>query len=151
VIIGQPARDVALDDALGHVFGYTVCNDVSARDAQFADGQFTRAKSFDTFTPLGPAVVTADQVADPQNLGIRARVNGVTVQDSSTSEMVFSVAHIIAYLSQYMTLEPGDVIATGTPAGVGMAKVPPRYLQDGDIVEVEVEGVGTLTNQVLTH
>lgn len=148
VIIGRRVSNISREDALGAVFGYTVCNDVSARDAQFADKQFTRGKSFDTFCPLGPWVVTADEIADPQVLAIRARVNGTLVQDSNTSEMIFSIAEVISYLSRVMTLEPGDVIATGTPAGVGMAKQPPLYLLDGDVVEIEVEGVGLLSNPV---
>jgi 2-keto-4-pentenoate hydratase/2-oxohepta-3-ene-1,7-dioic acid hydratase in catechol pathway len=147
-VIGREARHVSTADALQHVFGYTVCNDVSARDAQFSDGQFTRGKSFDTFCPLGPLVVSSDEVADPQSLVVRARLNGTTVQDSSTKNMIFSVAEIISYLSRFMTLEPGDVIATGTPAGVGMARRPPLYLNDGDIIEAEVEGIGTLANPV---
>jgi 2-keto-4-pentenoate hydratase/2-oxohepta-3-ene-1,7-dioic acid hydratase in catechol pathway len=148
VVIGRRVSNIGREDALGAVFGYTVCNDVSARDAQFADKQFTRGKSFDTFCPLGPWVVTADEIPDPQALAIRARVNGTIVQDSNTSEMIFPIAEVISYLSRVMTLEPGDVIATGTPAGVGMAKQPPLYLLDGDVVEVEVEGVGLLTNPV---
>jgi 2-keto-4-pentenoate hydratase/2-oxohepta-3-ene-1,7-dioic acid hydratase in catechol pathway len=130
------------------VFGYTMCNDVSARDAQFSDGQFTRGKSFDTFCPVGPYVVTADEIEDPQDLSITARVNGTTMQDSSTKEMIFSVAEIISYVSRFIVLEPGDIIATGTPAGVGMAKVPPRYLTDGDVVEIAVSGLGVLSNPV---
>ena len=148
VVIACRTRNISTERALQSVFGYTLCNDVSARDAQFGDGQFTRGKSFDTFCPIGPHIVTADEIEDPQRLTIRARVNGTTVQDSSTSEMIFSVAEIISYLSRFMTLEPGDFIATGTPAGVGMAKKPPRYLRDGDLVEMELEGVGMLTNPV---
>jgi 2-keto-4-pentenoate hydratase/2-oxohepta-3-ene-1,7-dioic acid hydratase in catechol pathway len=148
VIIGRRTSCVGREDALRCVFGYTVCNDVSARDAQFADKQFTRGKSFDTFCPLGPWVVTADEVADPQSLRIWGIVNGTVVQDSSTSEMIFPIADVIAYLSQVITLEPGDVIATGTPAGVGMAKTPPLFLHDGDVVEVGVDGVGALRNTI---
>jgi 2-keto-4-pentenoate hydratase/2-oxohepta-3-ene-1,7-dioic acid hydratase in catechol pathway len=147
-IIGTRTRDVAVDRALEVVFGYTVCNDVSARDAQFSDGQFSRAKSFDSFCPLGPAIVTADEIPDPQDLAIRTRLNGQTVQDSTTGQMIFSVAELISYLSRFMTLEPGDVIATGTPAGVGMARRPPLYLDDGDVIEVEVDGIGILSNPV---
>ncbi|MGB6057341.1 MAG: fumarylacetoacetate hydrolase family protein [Microthrixaceae bacterium] len=146
VIIGSDARDVPVESALDFVLGYTCCNDVSARDAQFSDGQWLRAKSFDTFCPLGPWLVTPEDVPDPQNLQIACRVNGETLQDSSTAQMIFSVAQIISYLSQFMTLLPGDVITTGTPAGVGFARTPPIYLRDGDTVEVEIEGIGVLTN-----
>jgi len=148
VVIGRRARRVAEPEALGHVLGYTVCNDVSARDAQFGDGQWVRGKSFDTFCPLGPWVVTADEVGDVQNLGIRARVNGALYQDSSTSEMVFGVAALVSYVSRFLTLEPGDVIATGTPHGVGFARTPPVFLGDGDLVECEVDGIGRLANPV---
>ncbi|RII15618.1 Ureidoglycolate lyase [Streptomyces sp. YIM 130001] len=148
VVIGRTARDVDTDRAMEHVFGYTVANDVSARDAQFADGQWFRGKNFDGFCPLGPWIVSADAVPDPQALAISAQVNGATVQDSSTAEMIFPVAETIAYLSRYMTLHPGDVIATGTPHGVGMGRSPQLWLTDGDVVEVEVEHVGRLRNTV---
>jgi 2-keto-4-pentenoate hydratase/2-oxohepta-3-ene-1,7-dioic acid hydratase in catechol pathway len=149
VVIGQTTRNVAPPGALDAVFGYTVCNDVSARDAQFGDGQFTRGKSFDTFCPVGPMVVTPDEVPDPRDLRIQTRVNGTVVQDSSTKEMIFGVAEIISYLSTFITLEPGDLITTGSPAGVGMTRVPPVYLRDGDVVEIEIEGVGLLVNPVV--
>jgi len=148
VVIGRRARDVSRDDALDHVFGYVCCNDVSARDAQFSDGQWIRAKSFDTFCPLGPWIVTADEIPDPQTLGIRCRVNGEALQDSSTAEMVFGVAELVSYASRFMTLEPGDVITTGTPAGVGVGRKPPVFLADGDVVDVEIDGIGTLSNAV---
>lgn len=148
VVIGRTARNVTAEEAASHVFGYTVANDVSARDAQFSDVQWFRGKNFDDFCPLGPFLVTADEIADPQDLAISARVNGVTVQDSSTKEMIFGVAETIAYLSRYMTLYPGDVIATGTPHGVGMGREPKLWLRDGDLVEVEVAGVGLLSNRV---
>lgn len=148
VVIGRTARHVDADRALEHVFGYTVANDVSARDAQFSDVQWFRGKNFDGFCPLGPWIVTADEIADPQDLAISAKVNGTTVQDSSTKEMIFGVAETIAYLSRYMTLHPGDVIATGTPHGVGMGRTPELWLTDGDVVEVEVEHVGGLRNTV---
>ena len=151
VVIGRRARRVSEADALGHVFGYTCCNDVSARDAQFADGQWVRGKSFDTFCPLGPWIVTADEIPDPQALRIACRVNGETLQDSNTGEMIFGVAEIVSYLSRFITLEPGDVIATGTPFGVGFARTPPVFLLNGDVVDVEIEGVGTLTNPVTTE
>lgn len=148
VVMGRTTRRVAPEQALQHIFGYTVCNDVSARDAQFGDGQWVRGKSFDTFAPLGPWVVTAESIPDPQTLAIRTRVNGVPLQDGTTSQMIFSVAELIAYISTYITLEPGDVVATGTPEGVGFARVPPIFLGDGDLVEVEVEGIGVLRNPV---
>jgi 2-keto-4-pentenoate hydratase/2-oxohepta-3-ene-1,7-dioic acid hydratase in catechol pathway len=148
VIVGRRARRVSEADALDYVFGYTCCNDVSARDAQFADGQWVRGKSFDTFCPLGPWVVTADEIPDPQALRIACRVNGKTLQDSTTGDMIFGVAEIVSYVSRFITLEPGDVIATGTPFGVGFARTPPVYLLDGDVVEVEIERIGTLANPV---
>lgn len=149
VVIGRRARGVAVHEALEHVLGYTVCNDVSARDAQFADGQWVRAKSFDTFCPLGPWIVTRDDIPDPQDLALRCRVNGRLLQDGSTSNMIFGVAEIVSYLSQTMTLEPGDVIATGTPYGVGFARTPPVFLLHGDVVEVEIDHVGALRNPVV--
>jgi 2-keto-4-pentenoate hydratase/2-oxohepta-3-ene-1,7-dioic acid hydratase in catechol pathway len=149
VVIGRAASRVPPERALEHVAGYTVANDVSARDVQFADGQWVRAKSFDSFCPLGPSMVTADEVPDPQSLGLRTRVNGETVQDSTTAEMVFDVRELIAFCSRSFTLEPGDVILTGTPWGVGEFMKPRRCLQPGDVVECEVDGVGTLRNHVV--
>jgi 2-keto-4-pentenoate hydratase/2-oxohepta-3-ene-1,7-dioic acid hydratase in catechol pathway len=148
VVIGQRTRGAGVDDALDAIAGYVCVNDVSARDAQMSDGQWTRAKSFDTFCPVGPALVPAAEIPDPQALRIRCTVNGEVLQDSTTAEMVFSVAEIIAFVSEAITLEPGDLIATGTPAGVGMGRNPPVWLADGDEVTVEVEGVGSLTNPV---
>jgi 2-keto-4-pentenoate hydratase/2-oxohepta-3-ene-1,7-dioic acid hydratase in catechol pathway len=149
VVIGTKARRVAEADALEYVFGYTCCNDVSARDAQFGDQQWVRGKSFDTFCPLGPAIVTADEIPDPQNLTIKCRVNGETLQDSNTSEMIFGVAQLIAYCSRFMTLEVGDIIATGTPFGVGFSRTPPIYLGNGDVCEIDIEKIGVLTNPVV--
>lgn len=146
LVIGSPARNVTVEDALDHVLGYTCCNDVSARDAQFSDGQWMRSKSFDTFCPLGPWLVTSDEIPDPQSLAIACRVNGRTLQESNTSQMIFGVAEIISYLSRFTTLRPGDVITTGTPAGVGFARTPPIYLADGDTVEIDIEGIGVLSN-----
>jgi len=146
VVIGRVAKDVPVASALDFVFGYTVVNDVTARDVQAAEAQWVRAKSLDTFCPLGPVVVTADELRDPQTLAIRSRVNGETMQDSSTAEMIFGVAELVSRLSQSFTLRPGDVIATGTPLGVGAFREPPRFLGAGDVVEVEVEGIGTLKN-----
>jgi 2-keto-4-pentenoate hydratase/2-oxohepta-3-ene-1,7-dioic acid hydratase in catechol pathway len=148
VVIGEPARDVAVGDALGHVLGYTVGNDVSARELQFADGQWIRGKGLDTFCPLGPALVTADEIPDPQALALGTRVNGRTMQDSSTAEMVFGVAELIAYCSRWFTLERGDVLLTGTPWGCGEFMTPPRALAPGDVVETWIEGIGTLRNPV---
>jgi 2-keto-4-pentenoate hydratase/2-oxohepta-3-ene-1,7-dioic acid hydratase in catechol pathway len=148
VVIGTTAKRVSERDALDHVEGYICLNDVSARDLQFADGQWTRGKSPDTFCPVGPRLVPREEVDDPQALAIRCIVNGEALQDSSTAQMIFSVAEIIAYASQVITLEPGDLIATGTPAGVGVFRDPKVLLQDGDEVSVEIEGLGTLTNPI---
>ena len=149
VIIGTQARRVSEADALNYVFGYTCCNDVSARDAQFGDKQWVRGKSFDTFCPLGPHIVTADEIPDPQALAIKCRVNGETLQDANTSQMIFGVAQLIAYCSRFMTLEVGDMIATGTPSGVGFARTPPIFLKDGDVCEIDIEKIGVLTNPVV--
>jgi 2-keto-4-pentenoate hydratase/2-oxohepta-3-ene-1,7-dioic acid hydratase in catechol pathway len=146
VVIGRRARKVSEAEALHYVFGYTCCNDVTARDAQYGDGQWVRGKSFDTFCPMGPVIVTTDELPDPQSLRVSCRVNGEIRQDASTKDMVFGVASLVSYLSQVITLEPGDVISTGTPEGVGHAMSPPRYLGDGDVMEVEVEGIGVLRN-----
>ena len=148
LVIGRTARSVSRDDALDYVAGYTCANDVSARDVQFADGQWTRGKSFDTFCPVGPVLVPAAEIADPQALGIRCLVNGEPLQDASTADMIFPIAELIAYISDGIQLEPGDLILTGTPPGVGFARTPPIFLEDGDEVTVEIEGVGTLTNPV---
>ena len=146
VVIGRRTRHVPVDQALDAVLGYTCLNDVSARDIQFGDGQWTRGKSLDTFSPMGPVLVTPDEIGDPQDLAIRCLVNGEAVQDARTSQMYFGIAEIIAYCSESFTLEPGDVIATGTPSGVGTFRDPPRYLGDGDRVVVEIEGIGALEN-----
>jgi 5-carboxymethyl-2-hydroxymuconate isomerase len=147
-VIGATARKVPAERALEHVFGYTIANDVSARDVQFADSQWVRGKSLDTFCPLGPAVVTADEVGDPQALALRTRVNGEPVQDSSTAEMLFGVAELIAFCSRSFTLRPGDVLLTGTPWGCGAFMDPPRFLAPGDVLETEIERLGTLVNPV---
>jgi 2-keto-4-pentenoate hydratase/2-oxohepta-3-ene-1,7-dioic acid hydratase in catechol pathway len=146
VVIGRRARDVRVESALEHVLGYTCLNDVSARDLQYADRQFVRSKSLDTFCPMGPALVTADEVPDPQALGIRCLVNGEVRQSASTADMVFGVAELIAFCSRAFTLEAGDVIATGTPAGVGWFREPKLMLRDGDEMVVEIDGVGRLLN-----
>ncbi len=148
LIVGRRARDLQPEEALEHLAGVVCVNDVSARDLQFADGQWTRAKSFDSFCPVGPALVPLDAVGSLGDLRIRCFVNGSVVQDSSTSEMIFDAAEIVAYASRSATLEPGDLIATGTPAGVGLGRTPPRYLLAGDVVTVDIEGVGALTNPV---
>jgi 2-keto-4-pentenoate hydratase/2-oxohepta-3-ene-1,7-dioic acid hydratase in catechol pathway len=148
VVIGTGGRNIAEADALGHVRGYICVNDVSARDLQSADGQWTRGKSPDTFCPVGPRLVPREEIDDPQALAIRCILNGETMQDSTTANMIFSVAEIIAYVSRTITLEPGDLIATGTPAGVGVFRDPKVLLEDGDEVTVEVEGLGALTNPV---
>ncbi len=146
VVIGRRARRVRVEGALDHVLGYTCLNDVSARDLQFGDGQWTRGKSLDTFCPMGPVLVTADEIGDPQDLGICCMVGDEILQDARTSQMYFSVAEIVSYCSTAFTLEPGDVIATGTPGGVGAFRTPPRYLADGDRVRVEIERIGVLEN-----
>lgn len=148
-VIGSRVKGVSVENALEAVEGYTCLNDVSARVLQFADGQWTRAKSLDTFCPIGPHVVPRDEVGDPQSLRIKCRVNGETVQDASTGDMIFGVAELIAYVTETITLEPGDVIATGTPPGVAFGRPDGRYLQGGDTVEVEIEGIGVLVNPVL--
>jgi 2-keto-4-pentenoate hydratase/2-oxohepta-3-ene-1,7-dioic acid hydratase in catechol pathway len=149
VVVGRQMRRVAERAALDHVFGYTVGNDVSARDVQFSESQWVRAKSFDTFCPLGPVVVTADEIPDPQALTLRTRVNGEVMQESSTAEMVFGVAELLAFCSRSFTLDPGDVVLTGTPWGCGEFMDPPRSLAVGDLVEAEIEGIGALRNPVV--
>ncbi|GIW86050.1 MAG: hypothetical protein KatS3mg108_0374 [Isosphaeraceae bacterium] len=151
VVIGRGGRDIDESDALGYVAGYTIGHDVSARDWQLhkPGKQWLAGKTFDTFAPIGPALVTADEVADPQALGIRLRLNGQTMQDSSTAQLIFGIAYTVAYVSRICTLEPGDLIFTGTPPGVGMARTPPVWLQPGDLVEVEIDGLGVLSNPVI--
>ena len=148
VVVGRRMRAVSVGAALEYVFGYTVCNDVSARDVQFSESQWTRGKSFDTFCPLGPVVVTADEIGDPQVLALRTLVNGEVMQDSSTAEMLFGVAELLSFCSRSFTLEPGDLLLTGTPWGCGCFMDPRRALQVGDIVECEVERIGALRNAV---
>jgi 2-keto-4-pentenoate hydratase/2-oxohepta-3-ene-1,7-dioic acid hydratase in catechol pathway len=153
VIIGQHARDVCEADALSRVLGYCCGNDVSARwwQKEGSGGQFCRGKSFDTFCPLGPRVVPGAEVPDPGNLRVVCRVNGTVMQDASTKEMIFPVARLISELSQGTTLLPGTAILTGTPSGVGMARKPPVFLRDGDVVEVEIEHLGVLRNVVVNE
>lgn len=151
VVIGKTASQVSVDDALQHVDGYTCVNDVSARDLQFADGQWVRGKTLDTFCPRGPRIVSTDEIRDPQSLGIKCLVNGEVMQDSSTEQMIFSVAELVSFISQGITLEPGDLIATGTPPGVGFARTPPVFLKAGDVVRVEIESIGALENPVVNR
>jgi 2-keto-4-pentenoate hydratase/2-oxohepta-3-ene-1,7-dioic acid hydratase in catechol pathway len=148
VVIGATVRNASAENALEAVAGYICVNDVSARDLQFGDGQWTRGKSPDTFCPVGPRLVPRDEVPDPQALSIRAILNGTPMQDSTTANMVFGVADVIAYITRTITLEPGDLIATGTPAGVGAFRDPPVFMQPGDEITIEIEGLGSLTNPV---
>jgi 2-keto-4-pentenoate hydratase/2-oxohepta-3-ene-1,7-dioic acid hydratase in catechol pathway len=148
VVIGRRARRVSGAGAMDVVAGLTIANDVTARDFQKLDGQWVRGKSCDTFAPLGPALVTLDEIADPHALRIRLRLNGAVMQDSNTDQFVFGIPALIAFLTRTLTLEPGDVILTGTPPGVGFARRPPVYLKPGDVVEVEIEGLGVLRNPV---
>ena len=149
VIVGTTGKNIRGADALAHVFGYTVINDISARDVQIAHGgQWFKGKSLDGSCPMGPVVVTADEFGDPQAKRVQCRVNGVSKQDATTADMIFPIDQIIESLSRGLTLEPGDIIATGTPEGVGMGRTPPEFLKDGDIVETEVEGIGILKNRI---
>lgn len=149
IVIGEKGKNIPVSEAKKYIFGYTAFNDISARDIQFKDKQWTRGKSFDTFAPIGPCITTANQIEDLSNLGVRTRVNGELRQNSSTKNMVFNVYEIVHHLSHVMTLEPGDIIATGTPAGVGVFMKPnPKFLVPGDLVEVEIEKIGTLRNIV---
>jgi len=148
VVIGKKAKNIAEEEALNYVFGYTILNDVSARDVQFEDVQWVRGKSYDTFAPMGPAVVTKDDVDDPHNLEIKLEVNGRVLQDSNTNQLIFNIPYIISYLSKGFTFEPGDIIATGTPHGVGVFRDPQVFLQSGDRCTIHIEKIGTLTNKV---
>lgn len=148
VVMGKTCRRVSEAEALSFVAGYTVINDVSSRDLQFFDGQWMKGKTLDGFAPMGPHLVTADEIPDPQNLRLTMQVNGRTAQNGHTGKMIFSVAQIISFLSRLMTLEPGDVIATGTPPGVGQGMKPQVWLQPGDVCRAEVEGIGVIENRV---
>ena len=148
-VIGKTARNIGVDRALDHVLGYTIVNDVTARDLQFRDGgQWDLSKSLDTFCPWGPSIVTRDEIPDPQKLGLRLRLNGAEMQRSNTSNMIFGVAQLIAFISRGVTLLPGDLVTTGTPFGVGFTRKPPVYLEDGDECVLEIDRLGTLTNRV---
>ncbi len=148
VVIGRDGRNIAAAHGLAHVFGYTVINDVTARDVQQRHKQWFKGKSLDGSCPMGPVVVTADEFGDPQSKRVSLRLNGVTKQDATTTDMIFPVATIIEWLSKGLTLEPGDIIATGTPEGVGMGRSPQEWLRDGDVMETEVEGIGVMRNKV---
>lgn len=150
VVIGSTAKYVSHENALSHVAGYCVINDVSERAFQLeGTGQWTKGKSADTFGPIGPWLVTTDEITDPQNLDMWLEVNGRRFQNGNTRTMVFGVAHLISYLSQYMSLQPGDIISTGTPPGVGMGQRPPIYLKDGDTIQLGIEGLGVQRQQVV--
>jgi 2-keto-4-pentenoate hydratase/2-oxohepta-3-ene-1,7-dioic acid hydratase in catechol pathway len=149
VVIGKTARNISEEDALNFVYGYTAANDVSARDVQREDPQWVRGKGLDSFCPLGPFIVTADEIPDPQDIRIRTWVNTEIVQDGNTRDMVFSIRQLVAYLSRYFTLQPGDIVLTGTPSGCGGFMSPPRFLSPGDQVTVQVDGIGALTNPVV--
>ncbi len=146
VVIGKTAKKVPIDDAMDYVFGYTVMNDVSARDIQLNEPQWTRGKAIDGFAPTGPWIVTADEIDNPGNLGISLKLNGETMQNSNTKELIFDIPYLVSFLSNTITLRPGDIISTGTPPGVGMGKKPQVWLKHGDVVEATVEGIGTLRN-----
>ncbi len=152
VVIGDVARDVSVDEALNHVAGYAVINDLSEREFQLEHGgQWVKGKSADTFGPIGPWLVTRDEIADPQNLSMWLEVNGHRYQNGSTRTMVFGVAELVSHISRYMTLMPGDVISTGTPPGVGLGQKPPVYLKPGDVMELEIEGLGRQRQPVVAH
>jgi len=147
VVIGKPGHNIAPADWQQHVFGYTIINDVSARGVQLATSQWTLGKSFPTFTPMGPCIVTADEIADPHALDIKLTLSGEVMQSANTRDMIFRIPDLIAYLSSIVPLEPGDIISTGTPPGVGLGRTPQRWLLDGEDMVIEVEGIGTLTNR----
>lgn len=146
VIIGKQASHVSEEDARKHVFGYTIANDVSARDLQDSESQWVRAKGLDTFCPLGPVIISRDAIEDPQKLKIVTKLNDKEMQNGNTGDMIFSIPYLISYCSQSFVLEPGDMILTGTPSGVGKAQKPPRFLKDGDVVSISIEGIGELSN-----
>jgi len=151
VVVGRGGRHIAESRWLDHVFGYTILNDVSARDFQMATSQWTMGKTFDTFAPFGPAIVTADEIDDPHNLDISLALNGEVMQSSNTRNLIFNLPRLISFLSSVFTLEPGDIISTGTPAGVGFARKPPRYLKPGDEMVAKVEGLGQLANRCVAE
>lgn len=148
IVIGRRGRHIPEEDAVSHVAGYTALNDVSARDLQLSDNQWIRGKSFDTFVPIGPKLVTTSELGDGDGLRIRTRLNGQTMQDSNTRNLIFKVPRLVSFISEVMTLEPGDIIATGTPGGVGFVRKPPVWMKAGDVVEIEIENIGILRNPV---
>lgn len=148
VVIGKEAKFVSESEANQYIFGYTILNDISARDQQFTDGQWIRGKTADTFSPIGPCIVTKDEIEDPHNLNISLTLNNEVMQDSNTNQLIFSIPYLISYLSQSITLKPGDIIATGTPPGVGMGRSPKIWLKNGDQVAITIENIGTLSNNV---
>jgi 2-keto-4-pentenoate hydratase/2-oxohepta-3-ene-1,7-dioic acid hydratase in catechol pathway len=150
-VIGKGGRHIAAEDWQDHVWGYTIINDVSARDYQRATTQWLMGKTFDTFAPMGPWIVTADEIADPHNLDISLEINGETLQNSNTKELIFKIPDLIAFLSSVFTLESGDIVSTGTPSGVGAARKPPRFLRPGEEVTVKIAGIGELTNPVVAE
>ncbi|XP_064630743.1 fumarylacetoacetate hydrolase domain-containing protein 2-like [Lineus longissimus] len=151
IVIGKAGKNIKESDAMDHVVGYTVCNDVSAREWQMKRNgrQWLLSKTFDTYCPLGPAIVTKESLSDPHNLGLRCRVNGVTKQDSNTSDLIFKTPRLLAHISKFLTLKPGDIILTGTPSGVGFTRDPPEFLKRGDIFETEIDEIGTLINKIV--
>jgi len=151
VVLGKAGKDIPREEALSYVFGYTIVNDVTARDLQDLHGQFFKGKSLDGSCPIGPSVVTADEFGDPHVKRVALRVNGVVKQDGNTRDMIFPIDVLIEWLSQALTLEPGDLIATGTPEGCGFARTPPEFMQDGDVMETEVEGIGTMRNRIVAR
>lgn len=151
IVIGKEAKCVSKEEAEDYIFGYTIMNDVSARDLQFTDGQWSRGKSADTFAPIGPTIVTKDEVGDPHNLDISLCLNDEIMQQSNTKNLIFNIPYIVSFLSQSMTLKPGDLIATGTPPGVGMGRNPQVWLKDGDQLSITIENIGTLSNHVKEH
>lgn len=148
-VVGKRGKDIPIMEAMDYVAGYTILNDVSARDIQFSDRQWLRGKTFNTFAPMGPFLVTKDEVEEPHNLDIKVKVNGRMMQNSNTENMIFDIPHLVSFISQVLTLSPGDVIATGTPAGVGVFRKPPVFLRDGDEVIIEIEKLGELRNTVV--
>jgi 2-keto-4-pentenoate hydratase/2-oxohepta-3-ene-1,7-dioic acid hydratase in catechol pathway len=151
VVIGPGGRRISAANAMNHVFGYTIVNDVSARDLQMATSQWLMGKTPDTFAPMGPAIVTKDEIADPHALDISLEIHGEVLQNSNTRELIFKIPELIEYISKFVTLEPGDIISTGTPSGVGFARKPPRLLKDGDVCIVRVQGLGELKNPVVAE